>query len=356
MKQVITLFFIFSFCNIKAQNLVLNPSFENYQDCPYNISFFHLNVKHWSIPNNGTTDYFNSCNEKMGFNNFIGNQAAKTGNGYAGIYVYYKKNYREYIQGELISKLKKGTTYKITFYVSLAEKSTYAISDFSIQFYNQKVVGFSNTTIKESSHAISCKIDSSNFFNTKDWIAIQTTYKAQGFENFFVIGNFNKNKNIKKFKIPNSNGKSVAYYYIDDIVIEEFNREKTPQEISIKENKETFIENTTYVFKNVLFDFDTSELLENSIIELDELYNYLEDNKNFNIEIYGHTDNVGLVKRNEELSLQRAKSVANYLIKKGLSQHRITWFGFGSSQPTTTNDTPNGRATNRRVEFKLLKL
>jgi len=119
--------------------------------------------------------------------------------------------------------------------------------------------------------------------------------------------------------------------------------------------EETLLElEITYTFKNVLFDFDKAELLNTSIEELDKLSFYLKENETLNIEIYGHTDNVGLTKRNNELSLQRAKAVSEYLILKGLENERIQWFGFGSSKPLVDNTTEDNRAKNRRVEFKLI--
>ncbi|WP_034060312.1 OmpA family protein [Lacinutrix jangbogonensis] len=105
----------------------------------------------------------------------------------------------------------------------------------------------------------------------------------------------------------------------------------------------------------MFFEFDKAELQNISIEELDKLFIYLTNNVNLNIEIYGHTDTIGLAKRNNELSLQRAKSVSSYLINKGLKPERIKWFGFGSSKPITVNDTEADRAKNRRVEFKLIK-
>ena len=123
----------------------------------------------------------------------------------------------------------------------------------------------------------------------------------------------------------------------------------TPTKVPIKEV------NQIYTFKNVLFDFDKAELLSASYKELNQLYEYLKEFPNFKIEIYGHTDNVGLEKRNKELSELRAKAVSDYLISLGLDSNRIKSFGFGSSKPITTNATPSGRQTNRRVAFKLIK-
>ena len=358
MKQTITLFFIFFFGGIKAQNLVLNPSFENYQDCPASLGEFHGNVSHWTCSNYGSTDYYNNCSKEMGYTNYVGQQNPRTGTAYAGIYTFGLRSYREYIQTKLSSKLIKDTEYLITFYVSLSDFSSHSINRFGTLFTSEmldnKSAKFIHFKYLERDHILYSYVTSKddNFYNnTQLWTQISIKYIAKGFEKFISIGNYDTNREIELHEVSTDAERQFSYYYIDDISVVPYHLITTKQH-----DKETFIENKTYVFRNVLFDFDKSELLKNSIIELDELYDYLSENQNFNIEIYGHTDNVGLVKRNEELSLQRAKSVANYLIKNGLSQDRITWFGFGSLQPKVTNNTEEGRATNRRVEFKLLKL
>ena len=89
--------------------------------------------------------------------------------------------------------------------------------------------------------------------------------------------------------------------------------------------------------------------------ELDQLYKHLEANSTLKIEIYGHTDSIGLEARNQELSEQRAKAVLDYLIEKGLNATRIKSFGFGNTQPISDNDTEEGRQLNRRVAFKLIE-
>lgn len=360
MRQPTIILFLFFNYSLFGQNLVLNPSFEAYHDCPRDISFFHKNVKYWTIPNNGTTDYFNSCSEKMGFKNFVGNQKARTGNGYAGFYTYFKKDYREYIQGKLKSTLKRGKTYQIKFYISLADNSRYALKELGIVMLAQK---FANSKSKANINAKAIakrvptmkyrSIFSRDFYdNDKDWVEVSFNYTAEGYENYFAIGNFNSNSLTKKSKARKSDYESFSYYYIDDVSIESTEKEE------VKSVEETLPEpkikiNETYTFKNVLFDFDKAELLEVSIKELNELSKYLSEHLNLNIEIYGHTDNSGIEKRNRELSYLRAKAVADYLILQGLDKSKITMFGFGSSKPVSDNNTEEGRQLNRRVEFKL---
>ena len=70
-----------------------------------------------------------------------------------------------------------------------------------------------------------------------------------------------------------------------------------------------------------------------------------------NIEISGHTDNIGSEVYNEILSQKRADSVVKFLLKKGINKNRLTAKGYGQSKPIDTNETDIGRANNRRTEF-----
>ncbi|MBX7047334.1 MAG: OmpA family protein [Ignavibacteria bacterium] len=106
---------------------------------------------------------------------------------------------------------------------------------------------------------------------------------------------------------------------------------------------------------NIFFDFDKATLRPESFIELDRVAKLLTENPTIDIELSGHTDNVGSDNYNNSLSLDRANSVAAYIFTKGVSSTRITTMGFGKSMPVGTNDTEEGRQLNRRVEFKILK-
>lgn len=105
---------------------------------------------------------------------------------------------------------------------------------------------------------------------------------------------------------------------------------------------------------NIFFDFGKATLKEESFYELERLYNLMSKNSEMQIEIGGHTDNVGSADYNKKLSNERAEAVVNYLIKKGIEKSRLTFNGYGPDQPVATNETEEGRALNRRVEFKIV--
>jgi len=108
------------------------------------------------------------------------------------------------------------------------------------------------------------------------------------------------------------------------------------------------------VLNNVFFDTDKFVLKEESKTELEKLLAFLNDNKELKIEVAGHTDNVGSSSYNLTLSQNRAKAVANYLIDNGIAQDRISFKGYGDTQPIAGNDSDEGRAKNRRTAFTVI--
>jgi outer membrane protein OmpA-like peptidoglycan-associated protein len=102
---------------------------------------------------------------------------------------------------------------------------------------------------------------------------------------------------------------------------------------------------------DVLFGFDESDLSYQAKSNLDKLVQVLNSYKETNIEVQGHTDSKGSQAYNQNLSLQRAGNVSNYLTEKGIIRSRITSRGFGEEAPKYDNSTADGRSENRRVEF-----
>ena len=91
-----------------------------------------------------------------------------------------------------------------------------------------------------------------------------------------------------------------------------------------------------------------------SFIVLESFAEYLNENPSIAIEIQGHTDNIGNAGFNQTLSEKRAISVKNFLTGKGISNNRLQTKGYGASSPRADNKTVEGRAINRRIEFKVL--
>lgn len=115
------------------------------------------------------------------------------------------------------------------------------------------------------------------------------------------------------------------------------------------------------VLKNILYEFDSAELTDTAKVNLNHLYDILVDNKDIEIELRAHTDNIGTAVYNKDLSERRAKSCVDYLVSKGIAPERLTSKGFGFEVPIAPNktpdgkDNPEGRALNRRTEFRVTK-
>ena len=111
---------------------------------------------------------------------------------------------------------------------------------------------------------------------------------------------------------------------------------------------------STIVLNNIFFDFNKSVLRPESIPELERLIKLMNEFPTLKIEISGHTDNIGTAAYNKTLSENRAKSVVDYLVSKGILKDRLTFMGYGFDKPIATNDTDEGRQQNRRTEFKII--
>ncbi|MBN2804362.1 MAG: OmpA family protein [Deltaproteobacteria bacterium] len=106
----------------------------------------------------------------------------------------------------------------------------------------------------------------------------------------------------------------------------------------------------------IYFDYGKTEIKEISYGILDKVAETLNNNPNVtHVTVEGHTDNEGTKEFNLELSESRAKSVVEYLIGKNVDEKRLTYKGFGFDRPKASNETEEGRAINRRVEFKIEK-
>lgn len=109
------------------------------------------------------------------------------------------------------------------------------------------------------------------------------------------------------------------------------------------------------VLKNVFFDSGKSGLRTESLSELDRIKELLEDNNQVQVQINGHTDNVGNAAYNKILSRKRAQSVVNYLIRNGVDKTRLTAKGYGEERPLVSNDDEkDGREINRRTEIEII--
>ena len=200
--------------------------------------------------------------------------------------------------------------------------------------------------------------------DTKAWMQISGVFTAKGGERFMTIGNFYpaSQSNVidldsLTYLLPG------AYYYIDDVSVVclgcnevRGNVQNTDTVPVVAAVADTFLVGATFVLQNVFFDYDKSTLLQQSYNELQHLLNILQSHPMMKIEIDGHTDGHGSLDYNQRLSENRAKAVVEFLISKGIDPKRLQYKGFGKTRPIDTNATEEGRAHNRRVEFKVISM
>ena len=357
-------------CAQDTANMVYNPSFESYVRCPMRIDALGVlrDVEAWWQPTGGSSDYFNVCGSrdcnvprnKMGFQN------ARSGKAYCGIYCS-QADYREYLQTELKEPLKKGFRYRVSYWVSLAEKSPQAVATLGAVLSAERVTDSTLGVIMrreyldldgEGRQNIAtfitpqvCRQDTATLDNTKEWVEISGDVTAQGGERFLTLGNFlpTNKSGVKETRALNA-VLSGAYYYIDDVRVTCL----TPDTLVPPPAPAPPSANSVVRLGEVYFATGESQVQQQSYRELYHLRQMLETHPTMRIEIRGHTDDQGTVEHNQRLSEARAKAIADYLVSQGISRSRITWVGYGETMPVDDNTTPEGRRNNRRVEYRVI--
>lgn len=210
-----------------AQNLVPNPSFEQYVTCPTLYEQVYL-ASPWFQPNTVSyigTMYYNQCTSNTNIsvpNNINGYQNAKTGNAYAGIgwlYFYGSANGgRQYLEIRLDSILTPGKKYLVSFYASLTDDSKYATDAVGV-YFSQDSVLYHDSLTRFLPLIPQVKNNSNNIISdTSNWVLISGEYIAQGGEQFITIGNFYPDS-VSSIDTVNSEGTEWAAYYIDDVSV-----------------------------------------------------------------------------------------------------------------------------------------
>jgi hypothetical protein len=230
MKQLTLILLLTASTFLVGQNLVPNPSFENYSSCPTATGQFNLSIP-WFMPlntNNASSDFYNACNTTTAGvpNNSSGYQVAHSGDGYAGVYTY-GSEVREYIQVQLTSPLSAGISYNIELYVSPSEVHNYFADGMGVYVSIGSVAGvggyllpFIPQVVNPIGNVIS---------DTTSWTLVSGTYIALGGEDHITIGNFSDDANTDTL-LNNAIGFFLgrAYCLIDDVSV-------TPTPVGIDE-------------------------------------------------------------------------------------------------------------------------
>jgi hypothetical protein len=206
-------------------NLVPNPSFEEYSQCPdpttlNPIPNTTLELSNgWTSPNGFSPDYFNACsmnNNSIPDNDF-GYQNARTGNAYVGLIDFLELDSREYIQSELINELIAGKEYFVKFYVSLSENCPFASNDIGAYFSNIPITS-TNLFVFPYIPQISNNSGTNPLTDIENWLEVSGSFVANGGEKHITIGNFKNDASTDTTNLNQGwNGRS--YHFIDDVSV-----------------------------------------------------------------------------------------------------------------------------------------
>ncbi len=209
------------------QNLVPNPSFEEYINCPDNSGQI-WNVEPWERVM-GSVDYFHECgtNNQGIPENWGGTQEARTGDAYIGLVVCYSPlavinplmtNVREFAGVPLKEPLIAAIVYRLEFFINLRDICCYTVRNMGAYLSQGQ-------PLDQIDHLLSrqpqLKYNEEAFLDNKtDWVRLSGNFTAQGGENFLTIGNFDDDENTDTLAVPcNNSGQNHAYYYIDDVSV-----------------------------------------------------------------------------------------------------------------------------------------
>jgi len=347
-----------------AQNLVPNPSFEQYFQCPssYNQQGSSRNfAPGWASPTQGTPDLFNRCSfGNSGVpKNWAGVAQAHKGYGYCGIYVWLaNSSYREYLQTRLTDTLVAGRKYGVEFFFRLAGYSKYSINQIGALLSDSTPL-VAHDRIWQVAPSFVHVMDSAFSQSTGQWNRVYFEYVAKGGERFLSIGNFAHENEIKTFHLTYAQTvepllKSASYFYVDDVTVTPLAAAQTREENRDLAAHEEIKTNEVYILNHIYFSFNSYDLMPLSFEELNLLVSVMKKNPTWRVELSGHTDDKGDNLYNYNLSLNRAKTVGRYLVQYGVDAKRIKVLGFGKRMPLKPAKTEEARALNRRVEVKFL--
>ena len=360
-------------------NLVMDSSFEldevkllkTYGQLP-------IMLKNWGSPNEAKADLYNNMAKasKVAIpKNDMGTEEAFEGSGYAGFRAFTKdpKKTRTYLQAKLSKKLTKDKLYCVKFNVSLSDLSKWGTNNVGMYFSDRKLQN-ANTNALTFIPQITEK-SNAPIVTMSGWETICGTFLSTGKEEYFIIGCFGEEDNIKLEKVikPAAQEGMImadAYYYIDNVEVIEIEsvdgcfcgktEDRDPDLIYSRSSakkidmKPTEIVNATSVW----FSYLSVELPAMFEAELQEVAKLMQANPSMKVELVGHTDND---EQNETktkkiyvgLALRRAEAVKQFLVDNGVAASNISVIGKDNSSPATDKTTPMGKAQNRRVVFQV---
>jgi len=349
-----------SFAQKQMSNIVPNPGFERFSNAPigwsYKGAYFGEVVKYWFSATTASPDIYGpEVHVPMDWaEKGFGKQKPRTGKHMAGLTLFGctngKPHCREFVEIQLAEPLVIGQGYYVEFWVSHLEKSL-QINNMGAYFSISEIKRLTDELlIREAQVRAKDIVPAPN----GKWVRVSGQFVAKYEAEYLVIGNFKDDFNTLSMA-PRADCFNYAYYYLDDVLVK-----KIPpfQPVPVKPDdltKQTFEPGKIIQLKNIYFEFDKDELMPRSFVELNKLLKIMRDHPKLVIDIMGHTDALGEDTYNLDLSRRRAESVLKFLLENKISKNRLRSHGEGESNPIASNETDEGRAQNRRVEFVVMK-
>ena len=347
-----------------AQNLLVNPGFEEENICiEYQVN---CAPEGWIYTVPSFIYYFKDRNLANGGSHFI-----------ALIGGHSKRNfYRTFVRSRLICGLKKGNTYRLELFV----KSRHPLLDSVGIYFSSYDFLFEKTPYRKIEPSVYLADAVIKPAIDTNWQHVVLNYKANGTEAFISFGLFKKNDLTGATGIDRENN---FYFLIDDVSLVPLNkneelcadRDKNLNEIYMQDERHEYLDRLikykkqqplddvrlsptiikkidTLIIPDILFGSGKAQLNKTSFLFLDSIAGIMNDKKVDSVVIEGHTDSTGSQYINHELGRARAATVAGYFKNIHPDVLYISR-GWGSERPVTGNNTPEQRQKNRRVEIYL---
>lgn len=333
MKKALSVLLILTLIRTFGQNLVPNPSFEEYRNCPTELRQINL-VEDWYSASSGTPEYFN-CK-------FYLNAKAKSGEGLTAIIPYgaYDADL-EYLSVKLKDTLRKGQNYCFEFYIQPDVKSPVLINKIGAYFSSEKIkVAHWNQT------SFSPQIWLREVAPTGQWTKVSASFKAEGGEQYLTVGNFFKKEQINVFdNAPRTTEAWYAYYYLDDFSLVEVTG--ACNEDSKGDLNKPIVKNYT-----VYFESDEYVILAEEREKLALFINQVPRTEKIQLKLSGHTDSDASDAYNVELSLKRVEEVEQFL--NTIFSFNTIKIWSGENLPLNNNESEEDKRLNRRVEITVI--
>ena len=346
---VIVFIFLLNLTEIQAQNLVLNPSFENGATCDGTTERID-SVDNWSRVA-GKPAYINTnCALSKESKSFVQGMRLPPAAHQNVLAILKMDREGEFIQGRLQEKLIKDEQYIITMFARRPiQFCTTAIKEIGV------ILGAKELPVSEKRRFIDLAAlklmnnDRSTIDVQYEWQQISALYRAEGGEKFICIGNFG---NLNQSILENKGKEACSYIFIDYVSIKVFEEINI---ISFNPNS-SLRKGERMVLSEVKFEAGKAILKSESTEALNSLAQFLIENPDLKVEISSHCDNNLDANKGLTFTKARADKLKEYLIAKSVNPKQLDAKGKGSMQAVALNNNVKGRAKNNRIEIKIINL